>query len=101
MIQVTKEELCRWGFYLLVFLGIVYLTCNPKTIENFWSTSCIRNVFGRKVCYPPGIYPWYPYGYYPLRHTRLSSYDIRGDPYYIPKDYYWWSNADNTPYWYL
>jgi hypothetical protein len=93
--------------YLCVFLAIAvglilyWLYAGNNLIEGFWSTNCIRNVFGRKVCYPPGIYPWYPYGYYPLRHTKLMSYDYRGDPYYIPKKYYFWNNADNTPYWYL
>lgn len=91
-------------YALLIILGIIIvynLLTNNSSVEGFWTTNCIRNVFGRKVCYPPGIYPWYPYGYYPLRHTRLMSYDYRGDPYYIPKSYYFWNNADQTPYWYL
>jgi hypothetical protein len=95
----------KWLLYtlltILAFVIIYNLVSSDDITESFWTTNCIRNVFGRKVCYPPGIYPWYPYGYYPQRHTRLMSYDYRGDPYYIPKKYYYWNNADTTPYWYL
>ena len=94
------KKACYWALGGIILLGLFFIF-SSDSIEHFWNTSCIRNVFGRKVCYPSGIYPWYPYGYYPLRHTRLMSYDLRGDPYYIPKDYCWWNNADNTPYWYL
>lgn len=90
-----------WYLILLLFGFIVIGYLFGETVEPFWRTNCIRNVFGRKVCYPPGVYPWYPYGYYPLRHTRLMSYDLRGDPWYIPKNYYAWNNSDVTPYWYL
>jgi hypothetical protein len=98
--RTTKQSLVIIGV-VVVLLVIVYFLFFDDTEEGFWRTNCIRNVFGRKVCYPPGVYPWYPYGYYPLRHTKLMSYDLRGDPWYVPKSYYLWNNADVTPYWYL
>ena len=59
------------------------------------SSNCYENVDGQMRCVKNYIYR--PYMYYPARHTRNMSYDIRDEPVIQPKSYLW-LNSDFVPY---
>ena len=81
---------------IIIFL-LLCMICRP-IIENYLAYeylppgNCLENAMGQINCFtnPFAQFLWDG----PLRHTRNSSYDIRGDPIVIPPKQYAFLNPE-------